>query len=261
MIVSLSPLLKRPPHFLLLHASDEAYAALVARSFLCEWLGVSSEKEHHPDLLILEPVGKAIVHTMEHIRAFLKEMSLTPFSGQKRGVLIRHIERMLPYSSNALLKTLEEPPLHTIIIGTTERPFKLLPTIRSRAQEVGLSLPPEYQKMNRAVPQSILDSLKTNWPFRSFTKILSTCSEIESLIQKSLSEVLKEEKEEDPTFRLHLEQEKTADCLHQIIEYLLKEDLIPTHKKTTFLSHCQEVFSSLEKQTAVKDVLLLLLNF
>jgi DNA polymerase-3 subunit gamma/tau len=47
-------------------------------------------------------------------------------------------------ASNALLKTLEEPPEHVIFILATTDPQKVLPTIRSRTQHVELALvPPE----------------------------------------------------------------------------------------------------------------------
>lgn len=262
MSLSLSALLPHPPHFILLHAPDEAHAAKEARAFLCEWLGIPATQERHPDFFLLEPSGKAIYHTMESIRFFLQELALTPFSGEKRGVLIRHIERMLPSSANALLKTLEEPPLHTVIIGTTGRLSRLLPTIRSRAQEVGLSLPSGYKSASPILPEPILSSLKRNWPFHSFTPLFSLCKEVEARIQKQVEEDLQgDENKDDPAIFPLLEQEIASSYIHQCIDVLLKEGLIPSNQKGAFLSHCQEVFSSLEKQTALKDVLLLFFLF
>ena len=48
-----------------------------------------------------------------------------------RAVLIHSAERMLPSSSNTLLKALEEPPPRTIIVLATSALQKILPTIFS----------------------------------------------------------------------------------------------------------------------------------
>ena len=46
---------------------------------------------------------------------------------------IRHAELLSERSSNVLLKTIEEPGEHIHIILLTQKPFQLLPTIRSRS--------------------------------------------------------------------------------------------------------------------------------
>jgi DNA polymerase-3 subunit delta' len=47
--------------------------------------------------------------------------------------LIDHADRANDQAANSLLKTLEEPPDHLILILTAENAYDLLPTIRSRA--------------------------------------------------------------------------------------------------------------------------------
>jgi DNA polymerase III subunit delta' len=47
--------------------------------------------------------------------------------------LIDHVDRANEQAANSLLKTLEEPPPHLILIMTAENAYDLLPTIRSRA--------------------------------------------------------------------------------------------------------------------------------
>ena len=46
---------------------------------------------------------------------------------------IDHVDRANEQAANSLLKTLEEPPDHLILIMTAENAYDLLPTIRSRA--------------------------------------------------------------------------------------------------------------------------------
>ena len=64
----------------------------------------------------------------------LKERaSLKPLKGSWRVFLIDGIDRANPQAANSLLKTLEEPPPHLILILTARNPYDLLPTIRSRS--------------------------------------------------------------------------------------------------------------------------------
>ena len=64
--------------------------------------------------------------------------------GERKVYLLDEVHMLTAAASNALLKTLEEPPEHVIFILATTDPQKVLPTIRSRTQHVELALvPPE----------------------------------------------------------------------------------------------------------------------
>ena len=54
-------------------------------------------------------------------------------TARRRVFLIDHVDRANEQAANSLLKTLEEPPPHLILIMTAENAYDLLPTIRSRA--------------------------------------------------------------------------------------------------------------------------------
>lgn len=68
------------------------------------------------------------------IRELGKRLSRKAFEGRGHVEIILHAEKMRKEASNALLKTLEEPPDNTILLLCTSAYSKLLPTIRSRAQ-------------------------------------------------------------------------------------------------------------------------------
>lgn len=70
------------------------------------------------------------------IRELRREAALAPADRGKKVFLIIDAESMNDESSNALLKTLEEPHSSTMIILTSSRPDNLLPTIRSRCQHL-----------------------------------------------------------------------------------------------------------------------------
>ena len=60
--------------------------------------------------------------------------------GKRKVYLLDEVHMLTTAASNALLKTLEEPPEHVIFVLATTDPQKVLPTIRSRTQHVELAL-------------------------------------------------------------------------------------------------------------------------
>ena len=87
------------------------------------------------DVLILTP-DKSI--GIEEIRTLQKNLSLRPFSSKKKTALIKDAHLLTAEAQNALLKTLEEPPEHSLIILTAPDSFWLLPTVVSRCQVITL---------------------------------------------------------------------------------------------------------------------------
>jgi DNA polymerase III subunit delta' len=71
---------------------------------------------------------------VDAIRDLERHANYRPFEARARVFIIDEAERMNDEASNALLKTLEEPPSTTHIFLISSKPESLLPTIRSRAQ-------------------------------------------------------------------------------------------------------------------------------
>ncbi|MDO8503477.1 MAG: DNA polymerase III subunit gamma/tau [bacterium] len=69
---------------------------------------------------------------VEDIRALREAVKLSPAGAKKKVYIIDEAHMLTTEASNALLKTLEEPPEHAIFILATTAPEKLLDTIRSR---------------------------------------------------------------------------------------------------------------------------------
>ena len=67
------------------------------------------------------------------MRLLKERAQFKPLHGTRRVFLIDHIDRANEQAANSLLKTLEEPPEHLILLLAAENPYDLLPTIRSRA--------------------------------------------------------------------------------------------------------------------------------
>lgn len=75
--------------------------------------------------------------------------------GEKKTFIISQAERMNPAAANKLLKLLEEPPAHIMFILISSRPETVLPTIRSRCQQV---------RFQRAAPQELRQWLQEHRP-------------------------------------------------------------------------------------------------
>lgn len=131
---------KRIPPALLFSGPRGSGKKKMALAFIKEVLGDSEgrkiEASTHPDVHHYYPEGKVGLHSMETMRSLCNQVALRSFASDWKFFIIHEAERMLTYSSNALLKTLEEPPPHTCLILLTTQAEKLLPTLLSRCQKV-----------------------------------------------------------------------------------------------------------------------------
>ena len=93
------------------------------------------ETDKHPDLHILDTTGGLKVAT---VRAAQATWNLSPRAGRYRIALLPEVQHATPAAANALLKTLEEPPEHLIVLLTASEPEALLPTVVSRCEVVRL---------------------------------------------------------------------------------------------------------------------------
>jgi DNA polymerase III subunit delta' len=93
----------------------------------------------HPDFVSFVPEGPLRQITIQQMRLLRERAQLKPLRGQYRVFLIDHLERANEQSANSLLKILEEPPDHLVIIATAENLYDLLPTIRSRSLVLQMS--------------------------------------------------------------------------------------------------------------------------
>jgi DNA polymerase-3 subunit delta' len=95
---------------------------------------VKINSENHADVMLLEPDGELI--KIDQIRDLQKRLRYRPMEGGRRICILDPADSMNEAASNALLKTLEEPPEETHLFLITCRPHRLLPTIQSRCQWV-----------------------------------------------------------------------------------------------------------------------------
>jgi DNA polymerase-3 subunit delta' len=94
----------------------------------------------HPDLSVLLPdEGKKIV-SIENIRTLVRATSLQPQESQYSIFVLPNAERVVIESAYTMLKTLEEPAPHTMLLLTTVDEQLLPQTIASRCQVLPVTL-------------------------------------------------------------------------------------------------------------------------
>ena len=98
-------------------------------------------KGSHPDLSRTAPPPDKAEITVEQIRSLRADAYVRPNEGRRKVYVIDPADAMNPAAQNALLKVLEEGPAYAAFLLVSDRPGKLLDTVRSRCEL--LSLPRE----------------------------------------------------------------------------------------------------------------------
>ena len=182
---------ERLPHALLIHGragiGKAEFARALAASVLCESPrnGIACEscaschwfsQGNHPDYREIVPESaaddegegegetaradkaKSLVIKIDQIRALADFISLTTHRAGFRVLLIHPAQALHPAAANALLKTLEEPPPHTLIVLVSDQPARLLATIRSRCRLLALPAPGRAEALEWLRAQGIDDA-------------------------------------------------------------------------------------------------------
>lgn len=92
------------------------------------------ENESHIDVHWCRPVDNSI--GIDQVRDLEKYIYLKPYEAQKKVFVISNAQCLTEESSNAILKTLEEPPSNSLLILIASDAATLLPTISSRCQKI-----------------------------------------------------------------------------------------------------------------------------
>lgn len=96
------------------------------------------EQMQHPDLIVVQSEHEGETLRIDQVRELQHTLSLAPYEARYRIALILRFEEAHSSAANAMLKTLEEPPEHAIVILTANSAENLLPTIASRCEVLRL---------------------------------------------------------------------------------------------------------------------------
>lgn len=150
---------RRWPHALLIHGAEglgkRQLARVIAQAVLCDQPsdGLQSCGEctscrlfaagTHPDLKFVSPEEDKQQISVDQIREACASLAMTSYRRGYKVAIVDPAHQMTTAAANSLLKTLEEPSPQTLLVLLTSRPSALLPTIRSRCQQLALHAPAE----------------------------------------------------------------------------------------------------------------------
>jgi DNA polymerase-3 subunit delta' len=140
----------RVPHAVLLSGRAGVGKRAAAAWIAAERLGIETghrlpqypiERPVHADLSWIEPEeGKQGV-LIDQIRGLVSDLQLTSYEGRGKVAVIEPADSMNRYAANSLLKTLEEPPGHALLVLIADRTGRLPATVISRCQRIHIAPP------------------------------------------------------------------------------------------------------------------------
>lgn len=222
---SLEKLVKtgRIPHALLFCSGSRSQREKAAAGFALEVTCHKKMDIHH-----FRPEGKSGMHAIESLRKLSEQVALYPLEGPRQCFILYDAEKMLPTSANALLKTLEEPISHSVIILIVQRKERLLPTLISRCQTV---LFPAAAHELSPLQVQVAHLLRENGSLDAFETLAETLEkqkkqwekEMLSTLPKELGAVQRERLEKEVEGAIALRYKEEAHSLLEVL-YLWSYD-------------------------------------
>lgn len=120
----------------------------------------------HPDVIYAVASGKSGNYKIDAFREIVQNAPVMPNEGRFKVYIIADMDNTLVSAQNALLKLIEEPPDHCIIILTASSRSSLLPTIISRVVSL-----PVHEVSNDSCVQALLSD---NYESDSIKKAVET---------------------------------------------------------------------------------------
>jgi DNA polymerase-3 subunit delta' len=137
-----------------------AFALAAARELVAMGAGPQPEGMH-PDIIVLDhlpataddvkkrdeglPYQVKRNISVDQIREMQHRLMTRPSLGSRRAIIIDPADDLEKAASNALLKSLEEPPAGSFFLLVTHRPGRLLATIRSRCRMLRFPVLPDAE--------------------------------------------------------------------------------------------------------------------
>jgi DNA polymerase-3 subunit gamma/tau len=102
----------------------------------------SCRRTGQPDWLdVVEVDAASSARRIDEMREWLETVRYAPVASRYRITIMDEAHQIQDQAASALLKTLEEPPPHLVVILCTTHPWEILGTIRSRLQHFVLRKP------------------------------------------------------------------------------------------------------------------------
>ena len=167
-------------------------------------LGVSHQD--HPDFYKVQPESKSRRIRIEQIRDLERSLYLKAMKSEYKVAVILDADRMClgqAEPANAFLKTLEEPPVKTILLLTSTQPQALLATIISRCIRLDLVTDLVVNDPNDVIWQEFIEGWKkvsgaaSIRAYRRSQLLLELFAQLRERVQEAFEVALKETEDEE----------------------------------------------------------------
>lgn len=185
---------------------------------------IQFNSSNHADFKIIEPEGSSI--KIEQIRQMQEKVQEKPIISKNKIYIINNADLLTIEAQNCLLKTLEEPPIHTIImlIGSNENAF--LSTIKSRCMII------HFQKIN---DEEIKEFLKNEY------EITNISSNMIKTFQGSIKRAIEQK-----------DNKEQYEKIEKIIKSLKTKDTVQILKNSRILYQYKEsIFQMLDDMNVI----------
>ena len=141
---------------------------------------------NHPDIRVWTH-EKPKTFSVDEVRAMISDVSIRPFSSERKIYIVPDAHLMRAEAQNALLKTLEEPPEYVVLLLLTASTDAMLETIRSRCQLVELSAKQaEYDPELLRMAEDILLHI-TSWDLPKIRLVIKSLEPFKTQTDRILS--------------------------------------------------------------------------
>ena len=158
----------------------------------------------HTDVKVIG-VEKGVMIAIDQVREMQREVSLAPFEGASRVIVIDESERLSQEAANGLLKTLEEPPDQVVLVLLAPDTGAVAATISSRCQLLELKRVPGVTIVDALIRAHGVDAAEADriariargrpgWAFRAVEEpailedLSSKLAELEEIVAGSIGE-------------------------------------------------------------------------
>ncbi|HKB88571.1 MAG TPA: DNA polymerase III subunit gamma/tau [Patescibacteria group bacterium] len=177
---------------------------------------------------------------IDDVRTLRDAVKLAPTKAKKKIYIIDEAHMLTTEASNALLKTLEEPPEHVIFILATTNPEKLIDTIRSRTT---------FISFRKATTQEIINSLKRVVSGEKIKITDESLAKIAAISAGAFRDAIKILEQYALEGEEYLDRYKNSDS-SKFINFLVKKD-----EKSAILEIEKNISSGVSAESFVSELL------
>ena len=157
------------PNKILLSGHKGIGKALLVKNFLYKVFDdnnshVLINNNSHPNILNIKKKDDKKIIEIDQIREIIKFTNQSSFNNKSKFIIIDDVEYLNASSSNALLKSLEEPNINVNFILVYNSNLQILDTIKSRCIEIKINLNQEYIKLivNKYFEDNLYDNINNS---------------------------------------------------------------------------------------------------